>query len=230
MAQAALAYPARILVASPDTAVLAGLKAALIEAGARISGASDTQTAAELLYEQQPQFVVLGGLDNLRDIARWCQEIKREAAGRSAALLLIATVELLAEIDFAWGVDDYLPEPWEPMRFIARLRIMQWRKEKVDAAGAVVIGDVVLNLRTYEVSVRGRPVALTIKEYELFSYLGRNQRQVCTREAILDAVWGADYFGGERTVDVHIRRLRAKMPEIASRLQTVRNVGYRLQP
>ena len=98
------------------------------------------------------------------------------------------------------------------------------------AAGAVQVGPVVINLRTYEVSVRGRAVALTLKEYELLSFLARSQRQVCTREAILDAVWGSDYFGGERTVDVHIRRLRAKIPEVSGQLQTVRNVGYRLQP
>ena len=230
MSATSLAYAARILVVSPDKATVASLKAALAESGARVSAASDPQTAAELLYEEQPHFVVLAGLESARDIAHWCHEIRREPAGRTPSLLLIAPSEQLAELDFAWGVDDYLSAPWEPAGLTARLRIMQWRREKVDAAGAVQVGQVVINLRTYEVSVRGRAVALTLKEYELLSFLARNQRQVCTRESILDTVWGSDYFGGERTVDVHIRRLRAKIPEISGQLQTVRNVGYRLQP
>ena len=230
MSATSLAYAARILVVSPDKAAGADLKKALADSGARVSVASDPQTAAELLYEEQPHFVILTALEGVRDIARWCHEIRREPAGRGTSLLLIASAEQLGEIDFAWGVDDYLSAPWEQAALTARLRIMQWRREKVDAAGAVQVGPVVINLRTYEVSVRGRAVALTLKEYELLSFLARNQRQVCTREGILDAVWGADYFGGERTVDVHVRRLRAKIPEMSGQLQTVRNVGYRLQP
>jgi DNA-binding response OmpR family regulator len=230
MSTTSLAYAARILVVSPDKTAVADLRQALAASGARVSVASDPQTAAELLYEEQPHFVVLAALESVRNISHWCHEIRREPAGRGTSLLLIASPQQLAEIDFAWGVDDYLSAPWEPAALLARLRIMQWRREKVDAAGAVQVGPVVINLRTYEVTVRGRAIVLTLKEYELLSFLARNQRQVCTREAILDAVWGSDYFGGERTVDVHIRRLRAKIPEVSGQLQTVRNVGYRLQP
>jgi DNA-binding response OmpR family regulator len=230
MATTTLSYAARVLIVGPDKSATGAVKTILADAGARTTTASDTQTAAELLYEQQPHFVALTQLPDLREISRWCHELRHEPAGRRASVLLIATPEQLAEVDFAWGIDDYLTIPWDAAKLIGRVRIMQWRREKVDAAGAVLVGGVVINLRTYEVTVRGRQVALTLKEYELLSFLARNQRQVCTREAILDAVWGADYFGGERTVDVHIRRLRAKMPEIAAQLQTVRNVGYRLQP
>src|SRR5450759_960836 len=122
MSTTSLAYAARIMVVSPDKAAGADLKKALADSGARVSVASDPQTAAELLYEEQPHFVILAALENVRDTSHWCHEIRREPAGRSPSLLLIATAEHLAEIDFAWGVDDYLSAPWEPAALTARLR------------------------------------------------------------------------------------------------------------
>ena len=91
-------------------------------------------------------------------------------------------------------------------------------------------GDLAIDLAKYEVSVGGRPVILTFKEYELLKFLASNAGRVFTREALLNKVWGYDYYGGDRTVDVHITRLRSKIENLSNIfIETVRNIGYRLR-
>lgn len=109
----------------------------------------------------------------------------------------------------------------------ARVRSLLWPGEEVVAEEIIRIDDLALNLATYQAHVRGEPVEFTYLEYALFSFLVTHPNRVYSREVLLSRVWGTDYFGGGRTVDVHIRRIRAKLgPEAAARLETVRNVGY----
>lgn len=109
----------------------------------------------------------------------------------------------------------------------ARVRTLLWPGEEVVAEEIIRIDDLALNLATYQAHVHGIPVEFTYLEYALFSFLVTHPNRVYSREVLLSRVWGTDYFGGARTVDVHIRRVRAKLgPEVASRLETVRNVGY----
>jgi DNA-binding response OmpR family regulator len=94
----------------------------------------------------------------------------------------------------------------------------------------VKIGDMVINVANYQVTVNGQPIELTYKEYELLKFLATHRGRVYSREVLLERVWGEEYFGGTRTVDVHIRRLRAKLPHpTTNMIETVRNVGYRFQ-
>jgi DNA-binding response OmpR family regulator len=125
--------------------------------------------------------------------------------------------------------DDFCLAPFHPSEFEARLRHLVWDAgEPLTRADLVDYGELVLNLATYQATIAKRPLDLTYMEYELLKFLAQNPGKVFTREMLLSRVWGYEYYGGARTVDVHIRRLRAKLgEEHANLIQTVRSVGYR---
>lgn len=125
--------------------------------------------------------------------------------------------------------DDFCLTPFHPAEFEARVRHLLWDNNDVVARSEIVgYGDLVLNLETYQATIEQRPLDLTYMEYELLKFLAQNPGKVFTREILLSRVWGYEYYGGARTVDVHVRRLRAKLgEEHANLIQTVRSVGYR---
>lgn len=158
-----------------------------------------------------------------------------QACGGNSRIPLIAllTNEQLEHYDFALGLDDFQVVPARAQELAARVQQALWRVGKVPREDQEVLrcGDLVIDTSRYEVYVAGRPMELTFKEYELLRFLATNQDKVFTREVLLNRVWGYDYFGGARTVDVHIRRLRSKIEDKDhSFIETVRNVGYRFRP
>ncbi len=123
--------------------------------------------------------------------------------------------------------DDFCLTPFHPIELEARLRHLLWKGGGVKP-DVVEYSELALNVETYQASIEGRPLDLTYMEYELLKFLAQNPGKVFTRELLLSRVWGYEYYGGARTVDVHIRRLRAKLGEEHQNLiQTVRSVGYR---
>ena len=145
-----------------------------------------------------------------------------------APLVLLVRQDQLAGVDVAWPLDDFLVFPIAPEELAARLRRAVWRRTGVDAANTLRSGSLLVDLANYKVFVSDQPVNLTFKEFELLRFLMTNRGKVFTREALLNRVWGYEYFGGARTVDVHIRRLRSKIETGATvYIETVRNVGYR---
>jgi DNA-binding response OmpR family regulator len=124
--------------------------------------------------------------------------------------------------------DDFCLYPFQPRELEVRLRHLFWRTGNGSRPELVEHGGLVLNLETYQAAIAGRPIDLTYMEYELLKFLAQHPGKVFTRETLLSRVWGYEYYGGARTVDVHIRRLRAKLgEEHANLIQTVRSVGYR---
>ena len=124
--------------------------------------------------------------------------------------------------------DDFCLAPFHPAELEARLRHLLAGDIEVQQADLVEYGELALNLETYQASISGRPLDMTYMEYELLKFLAQNPGKVFTREILLSRVWGYEYYGGARTVDVHVRRLRAKLgEEHAGLIQTVRSVGYR---
>ena len=151
--------------------------------------------------------------------------------GQRAVFVLLVRPEQLSAIDPSWPLDDFIVLPVAAEELALRLRRALWRKTGVDAGSVVRVGDLAVDLASYKVFVAEQPVTLTFKEFELLRFLLTNRGKVFTREALLNRVWGYEYFGGARTVDVHIRRLRSKIetgPTVY--IETVRNVGYRFQP
>lgn len=124
--------------------------------------------------------------------------------------------------------DDFCLSPFHPTELDSRVRHLLWRVDGGSRPEMVEYGELGLNLETYQAYISGRPLDLTYMEYELLKFLAQNPGKVFTREILLSRVWGYEYYGGARTVDVHIRRLRAKLSEEhAGLIQTVRSVGYR---
>ncbi len=124
--------------------------------------------------------------------------------------------------------DDFCLTPFHPAELEARLRHLLVSDVDLHRAELVEYGELTLNLETYQAAISGRPLDMTYMEYELLKFLAQNPGKVFTREMLLSRVWGYEYYGGARTVDVHVRRLRAKLgEEHANLIQTVRSVGYR---
>ena len=151
--------------------------------------------------------------------------------GVDVPVLLIATEGGLAGVNAEWGVDDVVLDTAGPAEVDARLRLAIGRLSRTVDDGVpdeIRSGDVSIDEATYTARVRGRILDLTFKEFELLKFLAQHPGRVFTRAQLLQEVWGYDYFGGTRTVDVHVRRLRAKLgPEYEAVIGTVRNVGYR---
>jgi DNA-binding response OmpR family regulator len=137
----------------------------------------------------------------------------------------------LVALSVDWGFDEILLPTAGPAEVDARLRLVVARRATESSAGrssALVLGELVIDESTYTVRLRGRPLELTYKEFELLKYLAQHAGRVFSRAQLLAEVWGYDFFGGTRTVDVHVRRLRAKLgPEHEQLIGTVRNVGYK---
>ena len=155
------------------------------------------------------------------------------ATGMSVPLMAVLTEGGLAGLTAEWGIDEVLLESAGPAEVEARIRLAVGRTQAAEEPGEVHItsGDVSIDEATYSARVRGRLLDLTYKEFELLKYLAQHPGRVLTRAQLLQEVWGYDYYGGTRTVDVHVRRLRAKLgPEHEVLIGTVRNVGYRFVP
>jgi two-component system, OmpR family, alkaline phosphatase synthesis response regulator PhoP len=144
-------------------------------------------------------------------------------------LLLVIRVEQVGELLLRDDLfDDFCVLPARPEELVARLQHLFWRTGQSMRPDLIEYGPLLLNLETYQAAVAGRVLDLTYMEYELLRFLAGHPAKVFTRETLLSRVWGYEYYGGARTVDVHIRRLRAKLgEEHAHLIQTVRSVGYR---
>ena len=151
-------------------------------------------------------------------------------AGDAPPVIGVFAADRLSSYDPALELDDFVLSSAPPEELCARVRQAVWKRHRVDTKNVLRCGDLVMDLANYTVHVAGRDVELTYKEYELLRYLAQNQGRVVNRETLLNKVWGYDFYGGARTVDVHIRRLRAKIEDRHNTfVETVRNVGYRFR-
>jgi len=160
----------------------------------------------------------------------FCRALRQHDDGTTRILLLVAGGQI-SDLELRDDLfDDFCLSPFHPAELDARLRHLLWASGATPVARADLVeyGDLVLNLETYQATIAKRPLDLTYMEYELLKFLTQNPGKVFTREILLSRVWGYEYYGGARTVDVHIRRLRAKLgEEYAGLIATVRSVGYR---
>ena len=143
--------------------------------------------------------------------------------------MLVANESVLAAVSAEWGLKDFVLEGASLAEVDARVRILLDAKPTQQSEVKNSTG-LTIDLASYTAKIAGKALDLTFKEFELLRHLNENPGRVFSREQLLSEVWGYDYFGGTRTVDVHIRRLRAKLGEHESLIGTVRNVGYRLNP
>jgi DNA-binding response OmpR family regulator len=162
------------------------------------------------------------------DQARLKQLLQMVREQEEMALLLLVSEETIPALEASLRLSsDFILASASPAEYAARLRRLLWPGEEASGTDFMRIGSLTINLATYQVKVDGSVLELTYLEYALLAFLITHPSRTYSREALLRRVWGFDYFGGSRTVDVHVRRVRAKLgPELAERLKTVRGVGY----
>lgn len=187
------------------------------------SAPADTNALTE---SAKADVVVIDGRSNLANARTVCRLFV--SSGITLPILLVVTEGGLAAINGDWGVSDLILDGAGPAEFDARIRLLLSSNE---SDGLIQSGGIVIDEAAYSARLGDAPLDLTYTEFELLKYLVTHPGRVFSREHLLADVWGYDYFGGTRTVDVHIRRLRAKLgPEHESLIGTVRNVGYRFSP
>jgi DNA-binding response OmpR family regulator len=173
--------------------------------------------------------VVVDATQDLREAAGACRAASVHELDKP--VLVVMSEGGLAALKSTWGFDDWLLPHAMPAEIETRLRLVRERAAEARPQRAANVGDLVVDEDSYQVKLRGQPLDLTFKEFELIKTLANSPNRVFTRELLLQEVWGYDYFGGSRTVDVHVRRLRAKLgPEYEQMIVTVRGVGYKLVP
>jgi DNA-binding response OmpR family regulator len=173
-------------------------------------------------------------IDALRDLPSAKSFTKLiTSTGVDVPIMVITTEGGLSAINADWGIDDVILDTAGPAEVDARIRIVIGQSAIAQlasnpSAGEIRSGEVIIDESSYTAKIKGRVLDLTFKEFELLKYLAQHPGRVFTRSQLLQEIWGYDYFGGTRTVDVHIRRLRSKLgPEFEAIIGTVRNVGYR---
>ena len=225
----------KILIVEDEANIRQLLRYNLEKEGFQVMEAIDGIQGLRTAQREKPDLVLLDlmlpGMDGLEV----CRTLK--GAPGTAALPIIMLTAKAEEVDkiigLELGADDYMTKPFSPRELTARIKAVLRRSQKETALpGELQVGRLRFNFSRYEVSMGGVKLELTPKEYELLKMLATNLGKVFTREQLLEKVWGYEYFGDTRTVDVHVRHLRAKMaadPATADMLETVRGFGYRLR-
>ena len=209
-----------VLAARPNGDVLPNL--ALLSHQVKVIPAEP----AHLVNAPDCDLIMLDARADLASAKNLCKILT--ATGLSSPLIVVVTEGGMAAITSDWGITDVILESAAPAEIDARVRLSLGRQNPVDdAASRIQASGLVIDEASYSVKLHDRPVDLTFKEFELLRFLATHPSRVFTREQLLSEVWGYDYYGGTRTVDVHVRRLRAKLGEMEHLIGTVRNVGYR---
>ncbi|MFT4235580.1 MAG: response regulator transcription factor [Microbacterium sp.] len=180
---------------------------------------------AQLISAPNADVIVVDGRGDLAGAKSLCKII--QTTGIASPLVLVVTEGGLTAVSADWGIDDVILTSAGPAEVDARIRLVIGRASTEQTTGRVQTSGITIDESSYSAKVRGRPLDLTYKEFQLLHFFATHPSRVFTREQLLSEVWGYDYFGGTRTVDVHVRRLRAKLGDLEQLIGTVRNVGYR---
>lgn len=176
-----------------------------------------------------PTAVLVEALDQVDAGRAALVRLRAEATLAEAPVLVAVTVPALQRVQADDAFDDIVLVPYVPVELYVRIRRAEWRRSDFATQERVKIGNVMLDIAAHEVMVDGRGVTLTHQEFALLRFLASNRGRVFSRQQLLERVWGVDYYGGSRTVDIHVRRLRMKLGEDNVPIETVRGVGYKLK-
>ncbi len=223
---------ATILVVEDEESFVEALTVGLTREGFRVRVARDGVEALELFDVVQPDLVLLDVMLPRISGVDVCREIRTRS--RVPIIMVTAkTSEIDTVVGLEVGADDYVSKPYRLRELVARMRAALRRAPRAevpDGPHVLEVGDVRLDPERHEVFVRNQPVGLPLKEFELLEFLLDNAGRVLTRDVLIDRIWGSDYVGDTKTLDVHIKRLRAKVERDPSRprsIVTIRGLGYK---
>ncbi len=230
-----MADPPLILVVDDEQSYRDALSVALQREGFLVVTAADGAEALDRFAATKPALVLLDVMLPKVSGIDVCKEIRTKS--RTPIIMVTArNSEIDAVVGLEVGADDYVSKPFRLRELIARvraaLRRLPGEEDDTDRPDQIEAGDVRIDAARHEVFVRGEPVQLPLKEFELLEILVLNAGRVLTRDVLIDRVWGPNYFGDTKTLDVHVKRLRAKLeidPSNPVQIVTVRGVGYRFE-
>jgi two-component system phosphate regulon response regulator PhoB len=222
-----------ILVVEDETDIAALVRYHLERAGFRVRVAQNGEDALGEVKSEPPALIVLDLM--LPDIegTEVCRTIRRSPESADLPILMLTAKgeEMDRVVGFELGADDYMTKPFSPRELVLRIKAILRRSERIGVGekDQIRAGDLIVDIGARSVYVKGAPMELTATEFDLLVFLMRSPGRVHTRDGLLNAVWGTDYVGYDRTVDTHVRRLRKKLGEAAEHIETVRGVGYRFR-
>ncbi|MXW59491.1 MAG: response regulator transcription factor [Acidimicrobiia bacterium] len=225
---------ARVLIVEDEESFVEALTVGLTREGFTVNVARDGKEALDLFNSYSPDIVLLDVMLPLVSGVDVCRQIR----SRSQVPIIMVTAkgeEIDAVVGLEVGADDYVTKPYRLRELISRMRSLlrrsRWTAESETLRGDVIeVGDVTVDPERHEVFVRGEPIELPLKEFDLLELLLTNAGRVLTRDALIDQIWGSDYVGDTKTLDVHIKRLRSKIeddPSNPCRIVTIRGLGYK---
>jgi len=218
-------YKAAIFIS--DHKLRQNIASALAQAGCTLFVPRRGDDWLEMVCSDRPQFIFVDPGNRDVDIDEVARTLRKHDGLSEMRLIAVLNEQNSADVSAEWELADAVFPPFSSSELNLRMHMVMWRHHLPCADDTIESGAVRVNLARYEVTVSGKLVSLTFKEYELLRFLMTHPERVHTRNALLNQVWGYDYFGGTRTVDVHVRRLREKLGNGAEQIETVRNVGYR---
>ncbi|WP_405216020.1 response regulator [Agrococcus sp. Ld7] len=221
----------RILIVEDEAALAEPLAYLLELEGYETAHAEDGIRAMRMFEQQGADLVLLDLMLPGRSGTEVCRLI-RQSSGVPIIMVTAKDSEMDTVVGLELGADDYVTKPYSTRELLARIRAVLRRRAVDDDDAVVEIGRVRLDADSHTVHVAGEPVAMPLREFELLEYLMRNAGRVLTRAQLIDRVWGSDYVGDTKTLDVHIKRLRAKIeedPANPTRVATLRGLGYRFE-
>jgi DNA-binding response OmpR family regulator len=217
-----------VICAEPEVEEPGSVATLLAELGCRASLARFDLGGLEVA-DRPPTVVIVEAGDDVPRAHKAIKRLRDEGPLVEVPILVAVSVARLPALDFSIGFDDFVLMPIVPAELYARMRQLDWRTATFGSDETIKIDELVIDIAGYEVRLGGRRIELTHQEFELLRFLAQHRGRVFTREALLERAWGYRYAGGTRTVDIHVRRVRAKLGETGALIETVRNVGYKMR-
>lgn len=218
-----------ILILAVEDESIIKLKRLLKDAGYQLIIMQDLKPALDGVFKIPPELIILDFTSPKElDSQKVFRKLKKDRFLKDSPVFAIIPEDQPHLLDTIEGVDDFIFEPFRDAELTARVKTISRESISADLKDVIKIDDLAIDTAKYEVTLAGVKIEMTYKEYELLKFLAGNRGKVYSRDQLLNKIWGYDYYGGTRTVDVHIRRLRAKIEDKTHTfIETVRNIGYK---
>lgn len=226
----------KILVVDDEEHIVELIKYNLLSSGYKVISCNNGSDAVKLAIKEKPSLILLDLMLPEKDGYDVCKEIraKSEIKDTSIIMLTAKSEEFDKILGLELGADDYITKPFSIRELLARVKAVLRRRVSIgEDSSFMTFGDLTANFEKREITIKDKKIELTLKEFELLEMLIKNRGKILTRETLLDKIWGYEYIGETRTVDVHIRYLRKKIEEDDKNpkyIETIRGVGYRFNP